>query len=101
MTYLATGLLVSSSPYSAVYHGVWGYNGFLAAGCISFFMVPKPRIFLLAAINAVFATFIQSALGPVFSAVSVNLVDQSTTMVASVAVCMNTLGMEVSDLSKR
>ncbi|XP_045136142.1 urea transporter 2-like isoform X1 [Portunus trituberculatus] len=63
-----SGLLVSSSPYAAVYHGVWGYNGFLAAGSISFFMVPKPRILLLAAINAVFATFIQSALGPVYAA---------------------------------
>lgn len=87
---LAVGLLVSSSPYAAVYHGVWGYNGFLAAGSISFFMVPKLHILLLAAINAVFATFIQSALGPVYAAVSVNLVDQSTTMIAGRAIYKNT-----------
>lgn len=63
-----SGLLVSTAPYANVYDGVWGYNGFLAAGSISFFMVPKPHILLLAAINAVFATFIQSALVPVYAA---------------------------------
>lgn len=79
---------MSSSPYTAVYHGVWGYNGFLAAGSISFFMVPKPRILLLAAINAVFATFIQSALGPVYAAVSATLSYQSPIVIVGLAACM-------------
>ncbi|KAK8753855.1 hypothetical protein OTU49_017309 [Cherax quadricarinatus] len=63
-----TGLLVSSAPYTLVYHGIWGYNGFLSAGSIAFFMAPTPRVILVAAINAVFATFLQSALGPVYAA---------------------------------
>lgn len=63
-----TALMVSPAPYSSVYAGVWGYNGFLAAGAIAFFMVPTPRTLLLAAINAVFATFIQGAMSPVFAA---------------------------------
>ncbi|KAG0699138.1 Urea transporter 2 [Chionoecetes opilio] len=70
-----TGLVVSTAPYAAIYQGLWGYNGFLAAGSISFFMVPKLHILLMAAINAVFATFLHSALSPVFAAVSVPLVD--------------------------
>ncbi|KAK3851057.1 hypothetical protein Pcinc_042266 [Petrolisthes cinctipes] len=65
---LVAGLVVSSAPYSAVYSGVWGYNGFLAGGAIAFFMIPTGRNLLLAAVNAVFVTFIMAALLPVFSA---------------------------------
>ncbi|XP_042211309.1 urea transporter 2-like [Homarus americanus] len=63
-----TGLVVSSAPYTLVYHGIWGYNGFLAAGSIAFFMAPTPRVILVAAINAVFATYLQAALIPVYAA---------------------------------
>ncbi|KAK4288504.1 hypothetical protein Pmani_038463 [Petrolisthes manimaculis] len=63
-----TSLVVSSAPYSAVYSGVWGYNGFLAGGAIAFFMIPTGRNLFLASVNAVFATFIMAALLPVFVA---------------------------------
>ncbi|KAG7158449.1 Urea transporter 1-like 2 [Homarus americanus] len=62
-----TALLVSSAPYELVYAGVWGYNGFLSAGSIAFFMVITPRTLLLALINVVFTTFLQATLAPVFS----------------------------------
>nr|XP_053637807.1 urea transporter 2-like isoform X2 [Cherax quadricarinatus] len=64
-----TALVVSSAPYTLVEAGVWGYNGFLSAGAITFFMVPTPRTLLLAVINAFFTTFIHSSLSPIFASV--------------------------------
>ncbi|XP_066983596.1 urea transporter 1-like isoform X1 [Macrobrachium rosenbergii] len=63
-----TALAVSSAPYTLVYAGVWGYNGFLSAACITFFMVPNPKMIIMAAINAVFTSCLQAAIVPVFSA---------------------------------
>ena len=65
-----SALLISSPPYSLIYSGVWGYNGFLASGCIMFFIYPSYTSVLLAALNAIFAAFIQAGLLPVFGAVS-------------------------------
>nr|XP_027221249.1 urea transporter 2-like isoform X2 [Penaeus vannamei] len=62
-----TALAVSSAPYAGVYAGVWGYNGFLSAGSLAIFMVPSPRIFLLALVNAFFTTFLHAALVPSFA----------------------------------
>ncbi|XP_069982422.1 urea transporter 1 [Penaeus vannamei] len=62
-----TALAVSSTPYAGVYSGVWGYNGFLSAGSLAIFMVPSPRIFLLALVNAFFTTFLHAALVPSFA----------------------------------
>ncbi|XP_037782273.1 urea transporter 2-like isoform X1 [Penaeus monodon] len=62
-----TAVLVSSAPYSMIYAGVWGYNGFLSAGCLFFFMVPSRRLFVLAVVNAIFTTFLQAAIAPVFA----------------------------------
>ncbi|XP_045134417.1 urea transporter 2-like [Portunus trituberculatus] len=61
-----TALVVSEGPYAAAYAGVWGYNGFLAGGAMLFFVVASPRVVVLAVLNALLATFIQSALVPVF-----------------------------------
>ncbi|XP_068203424.1 LOW QUALITY PROTEIN: urea transporter 1-like [Palaemon carinicauda] len=63
-----TALAVSSAPYTLVYAGVWGYNGFLSAACITFFMVPHPKMIAMAAINAIFTSCLQAAIVPVFSA---------------------------------
>lgn len=63
-------LAVSSAPYADVYAGGWGYNGFLSAGSLVIFMVPSPRIFLLAIVNASFTTFLHAALVPSFALVS-------------------------------
>ncbi|KAG0727910.1 hypothetical protein GWK47_033618 [Chionoecetes opilio] len=60
-------LVVSQPPWEQVYGGVWGYNGFLAAGALVFFAVPTPRVLTLAILNAILATFIQAALIPVFA----------------------------------
>ncbi|XP_037782272.1 urea transporter 1-like [Penaeus monodon] len=62
-----TALAVSSAPYADVYAGGWGYNGFLSAGSLVIFMVPSPRIFLLAIVNASFTTFLHAALVPSFA----------------------------------
>lgn len=62
-----TALVVSSPPHDLIYSGVWGYNGFLAAGAMVFFVVPGPRVVLLAVFNAVLATFTQAAITPVFA----------------------------------
>ncbi|XP_042869194.1 urea transporter 2-like [Penaeus japonicus] len=62
-----TALAVSSAPYAAVYAGGWGYNGFLSGGSLAIFMVPSPRVFLLAIVNAVFTTFLHAALVPSFA----------------------------------
>ncbi|XP_042856170.1 urea transporter 2-like [Penaeus japonicus] len=62
-----TAIMVSSPPYSLIYAGVWGYNGFLSAACLFFFMVPSRRLLFLAVVNAVFTTFLQAAVAPVFA----------------------------------
>ncbi|XP_042869206.1 urea transporter 1-like [Penaeus japonicus] len=62
-----TALAVSSAPYTDVYAGVWGYNGFLSAGSLAIFMVPSLRVFLLALVNAAFTTVLQASLIPSFA----------------------------------
>ena len=52
-----------------VYAGVWGYNGFLSAACLGFFLTPNLRLVLLAVVNAAFTAFFQAAMAPVFAAV--------------------------------
>lgn len=69
-SFLPAALVVSSPPHDLIYSGVWGYNGFLAAGAMVFFVVPGPRVVLLAVLNAVLATFTQAAITPVFAQVS-------------------------------
>ncbi|XP_063610234.1 urea transporter 2-like [Penaeus indicus] len=67
LTSSLTALAVSSAPYAAVYAGGWGYNGFLSGGSLAIFMVPSPRVFLLAIVNSVFTTFLHAALVPSFA----------------------------------
>ncbi|KAL7630387.1 UNVERIFIED_CONTAM: hypothetical protein RMT77_019452 [Armadillidium vulgare] len=66
-----TGLMITTPPYSAVYAGIWGYNGFIAAGCIAFFVYPSAVSVLLAFLNAIFAAFVHCGILPVFGANSI------------------------------
>lgn len=65
---LAALAVTNSAQQAAVVGGVWGYNGFLAAGCAVFFLQPSWRVALLALFNALSATVIHVAFVPVFAA---------------------------------
>nr|XP_045614869.1 urea transporter 2-like [Procambarus clarkii] len=62
-----TAVMVSSAPYAQMEAGVWGYNGFLSAAAVAFFMVPTPRTLLLAVVNSVFTVFLHAALSAAFT----------------------------------
>lgn len=68
--FISAIFITGDSQVSAVVSGVWGYNGFLAAGSAVFFLTPSLNVLLLAILNAVSATIIHAVLLPVFAAVS-------------------------------
>ena len=67
---IAALVMAGPNQYPAIIAGVWGYNGFLSAGCAVFFLELSWKSILLVGLNTVSATAIQVILIPVFSAVS-------------------------------
>ena len=65
--------MFTSAPYTAVYTGLWGYNGILSAAAVGgYFIAMTCHSFWTAIANVLFTVFIQQALMVAFHSVRYN-----------------------------
>jgi urea transporter len=60
------GIALGANGYN-VYHGIWGYNGFITAVALGFFLVPTWRSIAYAIAGAVAATILHGGLSVIFA----------------------------------